>query len=224
MADFSLNSILGLLSDGGVSAIGKRTKVKQEDVGKVLAAGVPTLISGMKKNTRTGEGTRSLSLALSDHSTADVSDVGGFLKTADLKDGKKILGHVLGDREDEVVNRISASSGVSKGKVTSILAIVAPLLLSLLGNQQNQGGSGFDLGGLLGNLLGGAQGNQGGANLLGSLGGLLGGASQQSSQPAQQDSGLLSLFGSGSNTQSSAAQSEQQSGSGLLDGLLSLFH
>ena len=41
MAGFDLNSIGTLLSEGGVSAISKRTKVKQSDVAKVLSAVPP---------------------------------------------------------------------------------------------------------------------------------------------------------------------------------------
>ena len=133
MADFTMNSIGTLLSGKGIAAIAKRVKVPVKDVAKVLSAGIPTLLSGMKKNVSTKEGEASLSGALRDHSAADVSNVGSFLKTADIKDGKKILGHVLGDNQQEVVDQISRASGVTRGKTTTILALVAPLLLSLLG-------------------------------------------------------------------------------------------
>ena len=96
MADFNLNSIMTLLSGDGVSAISKRTKLSKEDVANVLSAGVPILLTGMKRNSATDAGAKSLCGALSDHSTADVSNPGAFLKDADLDDGKKILGHVLG--------------------------------------------------------------------------------------------------------------------------------
>ncbi len=196
MADFTMNSIGTLLSGGGVSAIGKRTKVPAGDVAKVLSAGIPTLISGMKKNVSTAEGEASLSGALRDHSAADVSNVGKFLKGADLKDGKKILSHVLGNNQKEVVDQISRASGVTKGKTTTILALVAPLLLSLLGGQQNQGGSSFNLSSLLlSMLLGGGMQQQTQPSLLGSL---LGGQTQQVQQPVQQQPSLLgSLFGGG---------------------------
>ena len=197
MADFSMNSIGALLSGKGVSAISKRTKVPVKDVAKVLSVGIPTMLSGMKKNVSTAEGEASLSGALRDHSAADVSNVGAFLKTADLKDGKKILGHVLGSKQNEVVDQISRASGVTKGKTTTILALLAPLLLSLLGGQQNQGGSNFSLPGLLINML-------------------LGGGQQQ---PVQQPSLLGSLFGGGQQVQQPVQQPVQQQSSGLLGSL-----
>lgn len=216
MADFTMNTIGALLSGKGVSAISRRTKVPASDVAKVMSYGIPTLLGGMNRNVATAEGEQSLAGALRDHSGDDVSNVGAFLKGSDLKDGKKIIAHVLGGDQKDVVEQISRASGVSTGKTLSILALLAPLLLSLLGGQQNQGGSSFSLPGLLFNmLLGGGQSQQSsGGSLLGSL---LGG--QQQAQPVQQQSsgGLLgSLLGGG---QQQTQQVQQPSSGGLFSSL-----
>lgn len=207
MSDFNLNSIMSMLSGGGTEAIGKRAKVKESDVANVLSAGIPILLTGMQRNAGTEAGAASLSGALKDHAAADLSDPAAFLKNADLKDGKKILGHVLGSDQSSIIRRVSGESGVTKGKTTSILAMAAPLLLSLLGGQQNQQGSGFNLLGMLGGLLGGGSSQQSssqssGGGLLDSLGGL---------------GGLTGLFGGG---QSSGSQ---QSSGGLLNSILGFF-
>ena len=212
MAAFDLNSIGMLLSEGGVSAISSRTKVKQGDVAKVLSAGIPALISGMADNASEPAGAESLTRALQDHKTVTASNVGDFLKKADLKDGKKILGHVFGDNQDAMIEKIAGDAGVTKGKATSILALAAPLLLSLLGNQNGGGGNILCLlGGLLGMSL--LSGNSGG----GLLGGLLGGGSSSNNS---QSSGLLgSLLGGGSSSNDS-----QSSSGGLFSSLLNLLH
>ncbi len=220
-----LNSIGSLLSEGGVSAISKRTKVAKQDVAKVLSAGIPALVGGMRRNAGARQGAESLSRALADHSADDTSKPAEFLKNADLKDGKKILGHVLGDDKNALVEQISRASGVTKGKTTSILALVAPLLLSLLGSQ-NSGGSGGLLG-LLGGLLGGGQSSQQSSG--GLLGSLLGGSASGNASMA---SGLFSSLLGGSSGQSqnsiqlvdNAPQQQQEESSGLLDSFLNLFH
>ena len=254
MADLSFNSIGQLISGGGLSALSKRVKLPKEEVAKVLTAGLPALVGGMRRNAGAQAGAESLSRALADHSSDDTSDPAAFLKTADLKDGKKILGHVLGDDQNALVEEISKASGVTKGKTTTILALAAPLLLSLLGNQQSSQQSGSSgLLGLLGGLLGGGQSQpqQSSGGLLGSL---LGGG--QSAQPAQQQSGSLlgsllggssgsntslasglfsSLLGGGQSQQNSQngqnvihltdnAPQQEEQSSGLLDSFLSLFH
>lgn len=224
MADLNLTSIMSLLSGGGVSAISKRTKLSQNEVASVLSAGVPILLTGMQRNSATDDGARSLCGALADHSSADISNVGAFLKDADLKDGKKILGHVLGDDQTAIVERVSEASGVTKGKTTTILALIAPLLLTLLGGQQQQQGSGFNVLSLLGGLLGGGQQQSSSAGLLGALlgggqqqsggdllSGLLGGGTQAvQQQPVQQVQQVLPLQGS---------QQQASQGGGVLEAL-----
>ena len=236
--DFDLNSIGELLAGGGLSAVAKRTKVKKEDVAAVLSEGIPALIGGMRRNASNDDGADSLSRALSSHSADDISDPAAFLKTSDLADGKKILGHVLGDDQDGLVEEISRESGVTKGKTTTILALVAPLLLSLLGKQNNSS-SGGGLLGMLGGLLGG--GLFGGGSSQSSAApqtiDLLGGQSQSSS--ASQGSSLLGgLLGGGSGTSaltsgllgsllggsSSGSSSSSSKPSGLLGSLLNLLH
>lgn len=242
MADFNLNSIGSLLSGGGLNAISKRTKVDKEDIAKVLSAGIPALVGGMRRNAAAEEGAKSLTRALTDHSADDISNPAEFLKNADLKDGKKILAHVLGDDQKQLVDEISKAAGVTKGKTTSILSLVAPLLLSSLGSQNNSSG-----GGLL-SLLGGLLGGQSSGGL---LGGLLGGGQQQA-QPQQQSTSLLgSLLGGSSDSNASLAsglfssllggsgssdagntieiveqqaQQQEQSSGGILDSFLNLFH
>lgn len=208
MSDFNLNSIMSMLSGDGTAAISKRAKVKESDVSNVLSAAVPILLTGMQRNASTEAGADSLRGALADHAAADLSDPAAFLKSADLKDGKKILGHVLGSDQKSIVSRVSDASGVTKGKTTSILSMIAPLLLSVLGGQQSQG--------------------SGGSGLLGMLGGLLGGGSQEEEDNSQQSSGgglldslgglggLTGLFGGGS-------QSSSQSSGGILSSILGFF-
>ena len=216
MADFTMNSIGALLSGGGVKAISKRTRLPAGDVAKVMSYGIPILVGGMNRNVATAQGEQSLSAALRDHSGDDVSNVGAFLKGADLKDGKKILGHVLAGDQEDAVDQISRASGVSKGKTTTILSLVAPLLLSLLGGQQNQGGSSFNLPALLLSMLlsGGQSQPAQQPSLVGSL--LGGGQSQVVQQPVQQQPSLLgSLLGGGQQqaVQQPVQQPAQSSGS-----------
>ena len=242
MEKFDLNSIGSLLSGSGLSAISRRTKIKREDVAKVLTAGIPALVGGMNRNVSQRNGGDALTRALNDHSAANISDPAAFLKTSDLQDGKKILGHVLGEDQDALAEEISRATGVTKGKTLTILAIVAPLLLTLLGNQNNQSSGG----GLLG-LLGGLLGMGGGASSGGLLGGIFGGSQPE---PQQQSSGGLlgNLLGGGSNLAGglfsslmggnqggqdqnntihiadNQPQQEESSSGGLLDSILGLLH
>lgn len=246
---FDLNAIGALISGGGLDALSKRTKVGKEDIAKVLSVGIPALVGGMRRNAGAEAGAQSLAKALADHSAADTSDAAAFLKNADLKDGKKILGHVLGDDQKKLVDELSRATGVTKGKTTSLLALAAPLLLSVLGSQNNsqqqQSSSGSGLMGLLGGLLGGGQSSGGSL-----LGGLLGGGSSQQQSSSSGGSLLGSLLGGSSDSNASMAsglfssllgggsasnvggstiqlveqQAQEPESGGLLSSFLNLFH
>lgn len=227
MDELNLNSIGSLLSGGGVKSIAKRLNMKQSDVAKVLSEGIPAMLSGIHDNASVSEGEASLSKALSDHANDNTDDVTAFLKNADLKDGKKILGHVFGDNKNAVLKQISKDTGVTKGKTGSILALAAPLLLTLLAKKK--GGILSLLGGLLGlggsssqssgaadaiNLAGGSSSQSSSASSGGLLSGLLGGG-----LTSGLGSGLLGSLMGGVNQE----EDDQSSGGGLLNGFLNLF-
>ena len=113
MAGIDLNSLMGLVGGDGVEAIAKATKTDKSKVSAVLGDALPVLVGKMSDNASTKDGAKSLNKALNEHKTGDVIDVASFLSTADSKDGKKILGHILGSDEAAATKAISKKSGVS---------------------------------------------------------------------------------------------------------------
>jgi hypothetical protein len=225
MAGIDINSILGLVGSDGINEIAKLTKIDGGKVTAVLTDALPVLVGKMSDNASTKEGAASLNKALNDHKTGDVIDVASFLDGVDSKDGKKILGHILGDDQKAATKALSKKSGLSGSKVGSILSMVAPLLLSQLGNQKDDDDdSGSSLGGLLGGLLGGGGGSSSsggiGASLLGGLLGSAGGSSSSGGLLGGLLGGLGGLFGGGKKE-----EKEEETGSsgsalgGLLGGL-----
>ena len=185
MAGLDIGSILNLVSGEGVAALGKVAGADEKSVSTVVSTALPLLVGKMQSNVSSRDGAVSLGKALSEHAGADISDVGSFLTNADGKDGKKILAHILGDDQTAVTKAISKKSGLTSSKVTKILAQLAPLLLTLLGNgKQDEDNSSNSLSGLL-------QGVLGNSNASGLLGGLLGGSSSGSSSSNGLLGGLL---------------------------------
>ena len=222
-----------LVSTEALGTIGKTAKVSKNDVQKVLTNALPMLIVGMKNNASTEEGAAALTKALSDHAADNTDDVAAFLKNADVEDGQKILAHILGDEQENVQKTIATRAGISKNKTKLILAIAAPLLLSLLG-QSNDNSSSAGVGNLLGALLGGGNNGLGGIllnSLLGSgsnnnsLGGALLGSLLGGNQPQQQNTTPdlgTALLGSllGGNNQSQQQNNTPDLGSALLGSIL----
>jgi hypothetical protein len=69
--------------------------------------------------------------------------------------GAGILDHVLGDRQGEMAQALSAKSGLDMGTIMKLLPLLAPILMGMLGKKSSSsGGGGFSLDDL-GSILGG---------------------------------------------------------------------
>ena len=80
---------------------------------------------------------------------------GGGVDDNVMTDGEKILGHVLGGKQQRVEKTLGAKAGMDASSVAQILKVAAPILMGVLGNQAKQQNvsspSGIE--GLLGGLL-----------------------------------------------------------------------
>ena len=150
MAGFDVTSILGLVAGDGVKALSNTAKADENKVQSLVTAAVPLLIGKMQDNTATKAGAFSLSKALKEHKDDDITDVASFLSNADAADGKKILAHILGDDQAAATKALSKKSGLTSSQTTKILVALAPLLLTLLGNnQKDDDNEGSGLGSLI---------------------------------------------------------------------------
>ena len=155
-----LNSDLGKTIISGVAGQTKQPQNKTQDV---LTMALPVLMAAMKRNASTPQGAEGLMGALSSKHDGSILDnlgglFGGGVDDNVMSDGEKILGHVLGNKQQSVTNTLGAKSGMDAGSVAQILKVAAPILMGVLGNQakkQNVSNpSGIE--GLLGGLLGGS--------------------------------------------------------------------
>ncbi len=143
-----------LLSSDSIDGLSSLTGASGKDVSSVLAQALPSLLSGAKDQANNKDTKDSFVTALADHAKGNTKDLGSFLGNVDLKDGSKIITHLLGSDKKDVLSNISKETGVSEKKTSDILSAIAPLLMSLLGQQTNEDDdkdSGIE--GLLGNLL-----------------------------------------------------------------------
>lgn len=160
-----MSGILDLLnSDLGktiVSGVANQTNQPQNKTQDVLTMALPVLMQAMKRNASTPQGAEGLLGALSNkHDGSILDNLGGlFSGGVDanvLEDGGKILGHVLGGKQQAVENTLGAKAGMDAGSVAQILKVAAPILMGVIGNQakkqnvNNANGIGDLLGGLLG--------------------------------------------------------------------------
>jgi hypothetical protein len=84
---------------------------------------------------------------------------------------------VLGDRQETLERGISAKSGLDIGSVGSLLTLLAPVVMGMLGKKQSSSGTGGSLGDLLNREKADAQSQGGLGDILGSI---LGGSNSSS--------------------------------------------
>jgi len=184
---FSLQDLLGQAQgDQAVGQISQQVGAEPSAVNTVVQYALPAILGGLSSNASTPQGAESLNSALDqDHSDGGIlgnlgglgSMIFGGQSAPASANGGGILGHIFGNGQGQVAQEVSNQSGIGVGQVAQIMMMLAPIVMSYLGQQKQQQGIGADgIGGLLGGILGGASQQSAPAGGLGSLiGGLLGG-------------------------------------------------
>lgn len=187
-----------LLSQLPMSQIAAMLGVDEDTAANASRAAVPALVHGMKANAQDQARAESLAKAIAQHAKG-ISDRSAEpdVTAVDTDDGERIVHHVFGDQEDQVVNQLGGIGGGS-GLMKKLLPLLAPIVMGFVAKQltggresaaagqpraadESSGGLGGllggDGGGGIGDLLGGlvGAGGSGGGGLGDMLGGLLGG-------------------------------------------------
>jgi len=143
------------LGSGGIDQIAGQLGLGRDQTEKAVAGALPMLLGGLMRNSEASGGAASLLGALqNDHDGSILDDVSGFLGQGSgaANAGMGILKHVFGGRESSVENSLAGLSGIDAGSAKQLLAMLAPLVMGMLGKNQRQ--QGLDIGGLT-DLLGG---------------------------------------------------------------------
>lgn len=158
-----MSGILDLIKgELGKSVINNISKVSGEDTSKtnsVLTMAIPVLLQAMKNNSKSEQGASNLQNALKKHDGSLLDNLEGFFNggvdDSAKTDGSKILGHVLGHKQNHVEQALSTKSGVSSSSVAEILKIAAPIVMGMIGKQSRQSNkkNSSDISGVLGSLL-----------------------------------------------------------------------
>ncbi|MGH1334565.1 MAG: DUF937 domain-containing protein [Aureispira sp.] len=134
-----------------------------------------TLLGAVSKNAATEQGAQQLNQVLEkDHDGSILDNLTSFLSTGPTENvseratnGNGILGHLLGNKQQGIIQGLSQVNKMSPEATQSLLTTVAPMVMGVLGKaKQSQG---FDAGGLV-SLLGQQQSAK---QAPGQLGGLM---------------------------------------------------
>jgi len=164
---FSLQDLLGNQQGGeAVDQISRNVGAEPGAVNSVIQMALPAILGGLANNASNPEGAQNLNNALEqDHDGSILDNLGGLgslifgggqQATAPPRqaDAGGILGHIFGNNQGQVAEKISNQSGLNTGQVAQILMMLAPLVMGYLGKQKQE--QNLDAGGLS-NWLGGQQ-------------------------------------------------------------------
>lgn len=227
-----------LTSNAALQALSAKTGLPPKTLKMIIMIAVPLLLKRMTSNASSQTGASSLLGALGQHQSTKA--VGEQLENVDQEDGEKIVGHILGEEQDDLVRAVAKEAGADPRDVSTVLGSISPTIMNGLSaatqsasGQQAQGfdlSDGFDMTDIMA-LFGGAAGaGQPAGNTENVHSGLLGedtpaqyaAAPAQSAAPAGGGmSGLGSLFGSLLGGQTPETD-QSVNGTQLIQSLLSL--
>jgi hypothetical protein len=190
-----LDELRSSLSDDHVNEISKRIGADPRQTRHAIDGALPLLLGALGREASDPQRAAGLRKAIEeDHDGSVVENMGSYLSggvAGRSTNGAGILQHVLGDRQQAAVQGLSARSGLDMSSVASLLPLLAPVVMGMIGKQQRGGGLSLDnltnvlggdtkraandapdLGDLLGSVLGGGsgQGSTGGiGDVLGSI-------------------------------------------------------
>jgi hypothetical protein len=143
-----------------------------------ISLALPALLGGLAHNAGQPEGAAALDNALNQHDGSILDNLGSMLGGGGAGGGAlggiggAILGHILGGRRSSVEEGVGRASGLDAAQVTQLMAMLAPIVMGVLGRMKktkgldanrlpevlNDGGGGA--GGGLGSILGGIFGQK----------------------------------------------------------------
>ena len=112
---------------------------------KAISMALPALLGGLSQNAASPDGAASLDRALDAHDGGILDNLGGMLGGGAGGGalggiGGAILGHIFGGRRGSVEQGVGRASGLNAGQVAQLLAMLAPIVMGVLGRMKQSKG------------------------------------------------------------------------------------
>lgn len=168
------NQVLERLDPSSVAAIAAQLGVDPAQAQAAIQQAVPLVVGGLARNASTDEGANAIHEAATAHSGLDIGSIlgsvlggasgggsilGGMLgggatagnaPSSGGLDAGAILGSIFGNRQDQATQGLGQASGLGTQNAGQLLAILTPIVMSVLGQlSQRQGLNPGGLGGAL---------------------------------------------------------------------------
>lgn len=109
-----------------------------------ISAALPALLGQLSQNVAEPQGAAALDNALNAHDGSILDNLGGLLGGGGANNlggiGGKILGHILGSKRAPVEQGVGQASGLDAAQVAQLMAMLAPIIMGVLGRMKRQKG------------------------------------------------------------------------------------
>ena len=143
------------LGDGQVEQIASRLGASKEQTQSAIGMALPTLLGAVAKKAEHDDGVAEIDGQLGDHDGSVFDSLSSLLGGGDeqqASQGNQLLGSILGGRQSKVETGIGKASGLQGGQVSSLMGMLAPMVMGAIGKKKRD--DGMDRGGLGGMLKG----------------------------------------------------------------------
>lgn len=141
-----VEQILQQMGGETIGQMGKQLGAQPEQMQVAIGNALPLLLDALARNSSNEQGASALAGALDrDHDGGILDNLGGLLSNPEAGQGAGILGHIFGNKQQNVESTLSRASGLTSGSTGKMLMMLAPIVLGYLGRKKrkenlNQGG------------------------------------------------------------------------------------
>ena len=122
-----------MLTSGALEQVSGMLGVDEKGAESAIESVMPMLLRGMQGQMKNEDTKYGFLQALNDHSKQDTNDLKKAVKNVDMTDGAKIVNHLLGAEQEEIAAKAKKKSGLDTKTILKIMAIMAPILMSKMG-------------------------------------------------------------------------------------------
>ncbi|MDJ0654343.1 MAG: DUF937 domain-containing protein [Xanthomonadales bacterium] len=139
-----LDMIMGQLDQGKVGQIGQRIGASQDQTSQAIQAALPVILGQLTRNSQSSGAAEGLAKAITkDHDGSILDNLGGFLGQAVSDRDDRMMGHIFGNRRQNVERQLGKASGLDSGTMAKLMATLGPMVMGAIGKSQQQGGGGL---------------------------------------------------------------------------------
>jgi len=192
-----LDDLRSQLSGDTVNEISRRIGADPQQTKTAIDGAIPVLLAALGKEAADPDRRTGLQQAIrEDHDGSVIDNLQAYLNgqmSGRSTDGQGIVNHVLGNRQQPAAQALAGKSGLDLSTIMSLLPLLAPIVMGMIGKKERTGGLSFDniadalggdtqrvandspdIGDLLGSVLGGEQSGEGKGGIDDVLGSIFG--------------------------------------------------